>query len=143
MRLVRVLPLVVLAACAWNPPARQYPAWTVTEPASRSYLCGTATPTVVKTGKTGIGVTFTFDGRDAECSPAIDELLLVIEGKRVASAKPPGPLHVAPGGRVAMYFALPFDQNGSYDEGDRHGLLVLRGPEATLEFPIDLGERAP
>ena len=135
--MLALLVAFVATGCAYQTRARTYPAWHATT-AAVPYQCGTARPVVVKTGKTGVGVTFVFDGAATTCALTFDDVVLTIEGREVSRATPPPLPTLAPGVRVEIYFALPFDENASYNAGERQGVLALRRGDERTTFPIEL-----
>lgn len=128
-------------ACAWSYHSRLYPAWRAAPSARETpFQCAKATPVVVKTGKTGIGVTIVFDGGETTCALALDDVVLAVEGREVSRAKPPTMPTLAPGIRVEMYFPLPFDANSSFNAGERRATLSLRRGAETTTFALELLE---
>ena len=145
MRRLAIAALAVSGtACSFSYNHRVYPQWQAATSARETpFQCARATPVVVKTGKTGIGVTVVFDGGDATCALALDDVVLTVEGRDVAHARPPPMPTLAPGVRVEMYFPLPFDGNASFNAGERHGTLALRHGAETTTFALELNEEGP
>ena len=127
------------SGCAFATHDRTYPEWRADATAKHvAFGCAFATPIVVKTGKTGIGVTVVFDGGDATCPLALDAVTLAVNGREVSRAKLPALPTLGPGVRVVMYFPLAFDAQTSFNAGDRTATLALRsGAEATT-FPLEI-----
>lgn len=145
---VRRLALVALAfgasACAFSYRGRAYPEWQAPGSARGTpFQCGKATPVIVKTGKTGMGVTIVFEGGETTCALALDGVVLRVEGREVSHAQPPPMPTLGPGIRVEIYFPLPFDGNASFNAGERHGTLALRHGAETTTFVLELVEKGP
>ncbi|CAN5293025.1 hypothetical protein BH09MYX1_BH09MYX1_50240 [soil metagenome] len=137
--LLLALLALLAAGCAWSRPSRIYPAWRATDAAAGTpFQCAKATPVVVKTGKTGVGITMIFDGGDATCVLALTDVVLFVEDRDVAHAKPPRMPTLAPCVRVEMYFPFFFDENSSFNAGERTGALVLKNGQTSTAFPLAL-----
>lgn len=144
MRRAIVLLAIGATACAFSYNNRVYPKWQAAASARETpFQCAKATPVVVKTGKTGIGVTVVFDGGETTCALALDDVVLTVEGREVSHASPPPMPTLAPGIRVEIYFPLPFDGNTSFNAGERHGMLTLRHGTETTTFALELFEKGP
>ncbi len=127
------------SGCAFALRDRTYPEWRVDASAKQvPFACALATPIVVKTGKTGIGVSVVFDGGDATCALPLDAVTLRVNGREVSRAKLPELPTLAPGVRVVLYFPLPFDAQTSFNAGERSATLTLQSGAQTTSFALEL-----
>jgi hypothetical protein len=144
---------LVLAACLGvngcllfiHNDARIYPQWEVTSHEAVPLDCARVTAVAVKSGKTGVGVTVTFQGTDPPCTLHLTTALFEAyprptdlgphPGMTYATTLPP-PLRLSAGITVDAYLAFPFDNNTAYNDDARMGRLRLTTATSIVEIPF-------
>ena len=112
---------------------RVYPTWEVTSREAVQLDCARVTAVAVKSGKTGVGITVTFQGTDTPCTLRLETALFDAYARPTdspsraavfATTLPPAP-QLSAGVTVEAYLAFPFDDNAAYNDGARMGRLRL------------------
>jgi hypothetical protein len=120
--------LAAVASLATSGPTypRAYPRWEITRPTELSFPCARVWPFVARSGKEGVGLGMEVLGEGCEVRAEARMIVgaSIIEGRSAPVQAELRPLH--------LYIPLPFDNNASWNRGERDGtleLLVIAGEE--------------
>jgi hypothetical protein len=132
-----VIAIAAVLCAATSPPRysypRSYPAWKITDATVRVTECAEIKAWVSRSGKSGVGVTVRITPRGTEaCDVRVAEAALEIGGARIEAIDLPESSQAPPGAQHHLYIPFAFDNEASWNRGERTGMLILRfdpGPE--------------
>jgi len=125
--------------------ARVFPQWEAASHEAVPLDCARVTAVAVKTGKTGVGITVTFEGTDPPCTLRLTAASFEAYARpvgqrasvRASALTLPPPPRLSFGVTVDAYLAFPFDDNAAYNDDALMGRLVLETASARAEIPFE------
>jgi hypothetical protein len=100
---------------------RAYPRWQLVNPAEQTFACARVWPFVARSGKQGIGVGVEVLGEDCEVRASarlrVGAQVFAMEGVEPSVEATSRPRY--------LYLPIPFDNNASWNRGEREGELEL------------------